>query len=115
MSNGSKIKDVYAREILSGRGHPSIEATVITENGAIGVAEATAGLSVGEHEVQFAYDGGERYHGLGVLKAVKNVTDIIAPALKGVDALKQYKVDERSSYERSKDYRRHQLDRSDRS
>jgi len=94
MPEGSLIEEVYAREILSGRGHPSIEATVITQNGATGVAEATAGLSVGEHEVQFAYDGGDRYHGLGVMKAVKNVTDIIAPALKGVDASKQWKVDE---------------------
>ncbi|MBN2240198.1 MAG: hypothetical protein JW712_10525 [Dehalococcoidales bacterium] len=94
MSEGSKIKEVYAREIMSGRGHPSIEATVVTENGATGVAEATAGLSVGEHEVQFAYDGGERYRGLGVLSAVKNVTDIIAPALKGVDASKQWVIDE---------------------
>ena len=94
MPEGSRIREVYAREILSGRGHPSVEATVVTENGAVGVAEASAGLSVGEHEVQFAYDGGERYRGLGVLKAVRNVTDIIAPALKGVDASIQWKVDE---------------------
>lgn len=94
MPECSRIKEVYAREILSMRGHPSIEATVITENGSTGVAEATAGLSIGEYEVQFAYDGGERYRGLGVLSAVKNVTDIIAPALIGVDASQQWKVDE---------------------
>ncbi len=94
MFTGSRIKEVYAREILSQRGHPSVEATVVTENGATGVAEATAGLSVGEHEVQFAYDGGERYRGLGVLKAVRNVADIIAPALKGIDASQQWKIDE---------------------
>ncbi len=59
MARGSIIESVTAREIFSGRGHPSIEATVVTTNGATGVAEATAGLSVGEHEVQFAYDGGK--------------------------------------------------------
>jgi enolase len=93
MAKGSLIKSVTAREIFSGRGHPSIEATVVTENGAVGVAEATAGLSVGEHEVQFAYDGGERWGGRGVLKAVGFVNDIIAPALKGVDASRQWEVD----------------------
>jgi enolase len=89
----SLIESVTAREIFSGRGHPSVEATVITANGAIGIAEATAGLSVGEHEVQFAYDGGERWGGLGVQKAVRFVNGLIAPALKGVDATDQRKVD----------------------
>jgi enolase len=93
MVKGSLIKSVTAREIFSGRGHPSIEATVITENDAVGVAEATAGLSTGEHEVQFAYDGGERWGGRGVLKAAGFVNDIIAPALKGVDASRQWEVD----------------------
>lgn len=93
MANGSIIKSVMAREIFSGRGHPAIEATVITENGSSGVAVATAGLSVGEHEVQFAYDGGKRWNGRGVLKAVGFVHEIIAPALIGVDASKQWLVD----------------------
>jgi enolase len=87
------IESITAREIFSGRGHPSIEATVVTQNGAVGIAEATAGLSVGEHEVQFAYDGGERWGGWGVLKAVGFVNDIIGPALKGVDAADQWAVD----------------------
>jgi enolase len=93
MSKGSIIESITAREIFSGRGHPSIEATVITENGSIGVAEATAGLSVGEHEVQFAYDGGEKWGGRGVLKAVGFVNDIIGPALKGLDAADQSSID----------------------
>ena len=93
MRKGSLIESVTAREIFSGRGHPSVEATVVTSNGAVGVAEATAGLSIGEHEVQFAYDGGERWGGRGVLKAVGFVNDLIAPALKGVDAADQSKVD----------------------
>ena len=94
MSRDSRIESVVARQIFSIRGHPGIEATVITGNGARGVAMATAGVSVGKHEVQFAYDGGERWGGLGVMKAVNNVSDIIAPALKGADATKQRKVDE---------------------
>ncbi len=65
----------------------------MTENGATGVAEATAGLSIGEHEVQFAYDGGERCGGMGVLKAVGFVNDLIGPALKGIDATNQQAVD----------------------
>ncbi|OGO37171.1 MAG: hypothetical protein A2147_00315 [Chloroflexi bacterium RBG_16_57_8] len=93
MSKGSIIESVTAREIFSGRGHPSIEATVVTKNGAAGVAEATAGLSVGEHEVQFAYDGGERWGGRGVMKAVNFVNGLIGPALKGVDASNQHAVD----------------------
>jgi enolase len=64
---------------------------VIAETGAgqHGVAVATAGVSVGAHEVQFAYDGGKRWNGRGVLKAVKNINDIIAPALEGADASSQ--------------------------
>ncbi len=93
MGKGSLIKSVTAREIFSGRGHPSVEATVTTEDGAVGVGEATAGLSIGEHEVQFAYDGGERWGGMGVLKAVGFVNDVIAPALKGVDSANQFAVD----------------------
>ncbi len=93
MGKGSVIQSVTAREIFSGRGHPSVEATVTTSNGATGIAEATAGLSVGEHEVQFAYDGGERWGGMGVLKAVGFVNDLIGPALRGIDAADQRTVD----------------------
>lgn len=93
MTSGSRIQSVSAREVFSRRGHPAVEATVVTENGAVGVAEATAGLSVGEHEVQFAYDGGEKWGGRGVMKAVGYVKELIAPALIGVDASKQWEVD----------------------
>jgi len=93
MPKNSIIESVIAREIFSGRGHPSVEATVVTRSGAVGVAEATAGLSVGEHEVQFAYDGGKRWGGQGVMKAVGFVNDLIAPALRGVDASDQFAVD----------------------
>jgi enolase len=92
---GSKIQSVFAREIFSMRGHPGVEATVTTEDGASGIAIATAGVSIGKHEVQFAYDGEKRYQGKGVLKAVENVNKIIGPALKGMDATKQREVDEK--------------------
>ena len=90
---GTRITSVTAREIFSQRGHPAIETTVVTESGARGVAVAVAGTSIGEHEIQFAYDGGNRFGGKGVLKAVRNVQDIIAPALKGLDSANQRKID----------------------
>jgi len=94
MGSGSVIESVFAREIFSERGHPGLEATVRTENGAKGVAVATAGVSVGQFEVQFVYDGGTRFGGLGVQKAVSNVNDIIGSALKGMDATGQREIDE---------------------
>jgi enolase len=90
---GTRIKAVRARQILSGRGHPAIEAIVTTEGGAVGSAVCTAGISIGSHEIPFAYDGGERYAGKGVMKAVDNVNTIIGPALAGADAAKQFLCD----------------------
>jgi enolase len=91
---GSKIKSVHARQIFSDRGHPGIEATVTTEDGKTGTANATAGVSIGKYEVQFVYDGGERWAGMGVQKAVDNVNALIAPAIKGMDATRQREIDE---------------------
>ena len=93
MTTGSIIVSVTARQIFSDRGHPGIEATVKTESGARGVAVVTAGISVGAHEVQFAYDGGSRWQGKGVLKAVDNVVNRIGPAMIGMDASRQLEVD----------------------
>jgi enolase len=93
MAQGSEIISVVARQVFSGRGHPGIEVTVKTKNGAIGRAECTAGLSVGKYEVEFAYDGGKKWRGKGVQRAVDNVNNIIAPALKGLDAAYQREVD----------------------
>lgn len=91
--NGTFIKAVTARQVFSGRGHPAIEATVITENGARGTVQCTAGISIGTHEVAFAYDGGNRWRGMGVSRAVENVKNIIGPAIIGMDAAKQAEVD----------------------
>ena len=94
MGDGSLIASVKARQIHSDRGHPGVEVRVTTRNGATGVAVATAGVSVGVHEVQFAYDGGTRWGGKGVLKAVEKVDTLIAPAIMGLDASNQTLVDD---------------------
>lgn len=94
MQDGTLIKSITARQIDSDRGHPGVEVTVTTRSGAVGVAVATAGVSVGIHEVQFVYDGGERYNGKSVLKAVQHVEEIIAPAIIGMDASRQTEVDD---------------------
>lgn len=89
----SKIKAVWAREITSRDAFPAVESTVLTEDGSKGIAVAAAGSSVGEYEARFVYDGGERYHGRGVLTAVRNVNTVIAPALKGIDVTMQREID----------------------
>ena len=90
----SEISSVLAREVFSLRGHPGIETIVRTRDGAHGRAMVTAGLSVGAHEVKFIYDGGKRWGGMGLQKAVENVNLIIGPKLIGMDATKQRAVDE---------------------
>jgi enolase len=94
MSSGTAIRSVSARQVYSDRGHPGIEATVVTEDRSVGVAVCTAGISVGQHEVEFAYDGGTKWRGRGVQKAVDNVNQVIGPALKGLDASRQSEVDD---------------------
>ncbi len=93
MPAGSVITSIVARQVFSDRGHPGVEATVKTANGGVGVAICTAGVSVGSHEVEFAYDGGTKWRGKGVQRAVDSVNKTIAPALKGMDASKQLEVD----------------------
>lgn len=94
MAAGSTIVSVTARQVYTDRGHPGLEATVTTANGAKGVAVCTAGVSVGEHEIPFVYDGGTKYHGKGLAKAVDRVHTLVAPALCGLDASAQSVVDE---------------------
>jgi enolase 1/2/3 len=90
----SWIEHVLAREILDSRGNPTVEAEVVLADGAIGRAAVPSGASTGENEAVELRDGDKkRYGGKGVLKAVENVNDIIAPALRGFDALDQAEVD----------------------
>ncbi|RME99535.1 MAG: phosphopyruvate hydratase [Chloroflexi bacterium] len=94
MASESTIVSVTARQVFTERGHPGVETTIVTQNGARGRATATAGVSVGIHEVQFAYDGGDRWGGRGVQQAVQNITDVIGPAITGMDASHQREVDD---------------------
>ncbi len=89
----SEIIDVYAREVLDSRGNPTVEADVILESGAMGRAIVPSGASTGEREALELRDGGTRYLGKGVQKAVKNVIEIIGPAVTGFDATEQAAID----------------------
>jgi len=89
-----KIKSIKAREILDSRGNPTIEADVILEDGSLFRAAVPSGASTGKHEALELRDGGKRYGGKGVLKAVEHVNKIIAPHLIGKDCTKQREIDE---------------------
>ncbi|ADC49116.1 MULTISPECIES: phosphopyruvate hydratase [Alkalihalophilus] len=88
------ITDVYAREVLDSRGNPTVEVEVYLESGAMGRALVPSGASTGEYEAVELRDGGERYMGKGVIQAVDNVNDVIAPELIGFDALDQLGIDQ---------------------
>ncbi len=88
-----KIKDVKAREILDSRGNPTVEVDVILENGILGRAAVPSGASTGEREALELRDGGSRYNGKGVLKAVENVNTIIRDKVIGMDAADQKTLD----------------------
>lgn len=90
----SVIYDVYAREVLDSRGNPTVEVEVELENGMIGRAIVPSGASTGAHEAVELRDADERYMGKGVLQAVDNVNDVIAPELIGEDALDQVGIDQ---------------------
>jgi enolase 1/2/3 len=90
----SSIYDVFAREVLDSRGNPTVEVEVILESGYMGRAMVPSGASTGEREALELRDGdSKRYKGKGVLKAVENVNDVIAPKLEGLDALEQAYID----------------------
>src|SRR3989338_8763720 len=90
----TSIKTITAREILDSRGNPTVEATVVLHDGSEGTAKVPSGASTGREEALELRDGGKRYGGKGVLRAVKNVNGAIAKALNGMDAGLQRKIDE---------------------
>ena len=91
----SLILDVHARQILDSRGNPTIEVDVITENGILGRAAVPSGASTGQYEAVELRDKDKSvYMGKGVLKAVANVNEKIAEALKGVDVFEQNAIDQ---------------------
>ncbi|MXV52738.1 phosphopyruvate hydratase [Pedobacter sp. HMF7647] len=90
----SLILDVHARQILDSRGNPTIEVDVVTENGIIGRAAVPSGASTGMHEAVELRDNDKSvYQGKGVLNAVKNVNETLAPELKGIDVFEQNAID----------------------
>src|SRR5213594_1168091 len=92
----TSISRIHAREILDSRGNPTIEVDVRLESGALGRAAIPSGVSTGEHEAWELRDGNKnRFGGKGVKKAVANVNEKIAPALKGWDGLDQAKIDKK--------------------
>jgi len=91
----SWIEHILAREILDSRGNPTVEAEVVLGDGEVGRAAVPSGASTGEHEAVELRDGDKkRYGGKGVLKAVRNVNEVIAPELEGFDALDQVELDQ---------------------
>ncbi|HEX6262917.1 MAG TPA: phosphopyruvate hydratase [Actinomycetota bacterium] len=87
------IERIRAREILDSRGNPTVEAEVGLADGSLALAAVPSGASTGEHEVLELRDGGDRYRGKGVLKAIENIHERIEPSLQGVEALDQREVD----------------------
>ncbi|WP_457632850.1 phosphopyruvate hydratase [Oceanithermus desulfurans] len=87
------IVEVTAREVLDSRGNPTVEAEVTLEGGQIGHAMVPSGASTGEHEAVELRDGGPRFGGKGVLQAVANVNERIAPEIIGMNALDQEGID----------------------
>ncbi|WP_379970437.1 phosphopyruvate hydratase [Ectobacillus sp. sgz5001026] len=89
------IVDVYAREVLDSRGNPTVEVEVYTESGSFGRALVPSGASTGEYEAVELRDGDKaRYGGKGVIKAVNNVNELIAPEIVGLDVTDQALIDQ---------------------
>ena len=90
----STIADIYAREILDSRGNPTVEVETYLESGYMGIAQVPSGASTGTYEaVELRDNDKNRYNGKGVLRAVDNVNEIIAPELHGLDAAEQSFID----------------------
>ena len=89
----AKIKSIVARQIFDSRGNPTIEVDIVTENLVLGRAAVPSGASTGEHEAVELRDGGNDYHGKGVLKAVSNINNIISQELIGKSVFDQQSND----------------------
>ncbi len=90
----SSIKEVKALQILDSRGNPTVRVYVKTSGGAVGVAAVPSGASTGSHEAWELRDGGEKFGGLGVTRAVKNIEGPIAKAIKGMSVSRHRHIDE---------------------
>ncbi len=93
MSTSATIKAIKSREILDSRGNPTVEVEVTLSDGSIGIAAVPSGASTGAHEAVELRDGGDRYGGKGVLKAIAGINNEITPKLIGLDAADQKAID----------------------
>lgn len=93
MYGAFEITGIYAREVLDSRGNPTLEVEVRLEGGAVGRAAVPSGASTGKYEAVELRDGGTRYHGKGVRKAVEAVNTVLAEALMFEDAFEQARID----------------------
>ncbi len=89
-----KIQRVHAREVLDSRGQPTVEVEVMLKNGTVGRATVPSGASTGVHEAVELRDGGKRFLGKGVARAVLHVNERIAPRVRGKDAAEQEAIDQ---------------------
>jgi enolase len=89
----SEIVLLHGREVLDSRGNPTVEVEAVLESGASGTAAVPSGASTGHHEAHELRDGGKRYGGKGVLKAVENVNEELARELVGLEAFDQGALD----------------------
>lgn len=88
-----KLADIHAIEIIDNRGMPTIRTQVLTNTGCKGTADVPSGSSTGAYEAKDLRDGGTRYQGKGVRKAIQNIHEKIFPALKGIDITRQREID----------------------
>jgi len=93
VSTSATIKAITSREILDSRGNPTVEVEVSLTDGSIGIAAVPSGASTGAHEAVELRDGGDRYGGKGVLKAIAGITNEITPKLIGLKAADQKAID----------------------
>lgn len=90
----TRISEIWAREVLDSRGNPTVEAEILLAGGGFGRAGVPSGASTGALEAIELRDGGDRYGGKGVTRAIANIKETITPALRGVDATRQELVDQ---------------------
>jgi hypothetical protein len=93
-SKATLVAQVFGRQILDSRGNPTVEAEVTLRSGASGRAAVPSGVSTGSREAVELRDGGQRWGGMGVMRAVEHLNGPLGAALRGVDALDQYAVDD---------------------
>jgi enolase len=92
----AKIKQIIAREILNSKGLPTVETTVILNDGKAGTASTPTGTSIGNYEASELRDRDDKhFQGNGVLKPISNIEEIITPAILGMDATKQHEIDKK--------------------